>query len=52
MYRDAQMALVGLGYRDADAEAVLRKIRDQRESSDDTAPVKVEDLIRVALRQL
>jgi holliday junction DNA helicase RuvA len=47
LIRDAASALVGLGYREQDAEHVLFKILEG-----DNAPAKVEDLIRLALRQL
>lgn len=48
LVRDAASALVGLGYREQDAEQVIRKIIEESA----TPPQKVEDLIRVALRQL
>lgn len=48
IFRDAAQALVGLGYREQDAEQVLHKIME----ASATPPTKVEDLIRSALRQL
>jgi Holliday junction DNA helicase RuvA len=48
LLRDAAQALVGLGYREQDAQQVLHKIIE----SSETPPAKVEDLIRAALRQL
>lgn len=49
LYRDAISALTGLGYREADAEQTLRRIMD---AAGDNPPTQVEDLIRLALRQL
>jgi Holliday junction DNA helicase RuvA len=48
LFRDAASALMSLGYREADAEQVLRKVLD----AESGAPTKVEDVIRLALRQL
>jgi Holliday junction DNA helicase RuvA len=50
VFRDAASALVGLGYREADAEQVLRKLMEGE--GDVAGGRKVEDLIRLALRQL
>ena len=47
LVRDAAQALVGLGYREQDAEHVLFKLLEE-----EGPPKKVEDLIRMALRQL
>lgn len=49
LFRDAISALTGLGYREADAEQTLRKILD---GAGENPPTKVEDVIRLALRQL
>jgi Holliday junction DNA helicase RuvA len=48
LVHDAVSALVGLGYREQDAETVLHKVIEESQ----TPPQKVEDLIRSALRQL
>lgn len=48
LVRDAVAALVGLGYREQDAESMVHKLIDEAE----TPPQKVEDVIRSALRQL
>jgi Holliday junction DNA helicase RuvA len=49
LYRDAISALTGLGFREADAEQTLRKIMD---AAGDNPPTRVEDVIRMALRQM
>lgn len=48
LVRDAIAALIGLGYREADAENLVHKLIDESE----TPPTRVEDVIRTALRQL
>ena len=47
-FDDAKDALVGLGYREQDATALLNRILAEA----DTPPKKAEDLVRSALRQL
>ncbi|OFZ56144.1 MAG: Holliday junction DNA helicase RuvA [Bdellovibrionales bacterium RIFOXYC1_FULL_54_43] len=48
MVRDAKTALVGLGYREQDIASLLNRLAAEM----NPPPSKVEDLIRVALRQL
>ena len=48
MMRDAKAALVGLGYKESDAEQLLGRVI----ANSDAPPKKVEDLVRTALRQL
>jgi Holliday junction DNA helicase RuvA len=50
LFHDAASALVGLGYREQDAERVLQKILADHPGA--KAPAKVEDLIRLALRTM
>lgn len=49
LVRDALSALIGLGYRENDALHLLERLA---EADADKPPQKVEDLIRLALRQL
>jgi Holliday junction DNA helicase RuvA len=48
LVRDSVSALVGLGYREADALELVNRLIDESE----TPPSKVEDVIRSALRNL
>lgn len=52
LLRDAALALVGLGYREQDAEQVLHKILEASGDAEGVPPRRVEDLIRLALRQM
>jgi Holliday junction DNA helicase RuvA len=47
-FEDAKAALVGLGYRESDIHQLLNRVLDTTEPR----PLKTEDLIRSALRQL
>lgn len=46
VFRDAKAALIGLGYRDQDAQVMINRVM-----AEDDPPKRVEEVIRTALRQ-
>lgn len=48
-FKDAKDALVGLGYREQEVAAVLKKIQDAKASA---APLRTEEVVKQALKEL